>query len=154
MGVWCENQFGEEDAPDDLPTHVAFGKYGFVTIAQWRQRRSVGYPTTLHFEEETGKLSGADWTDNQGRESREGGLPSSVSFFPATGLPQELHFHVNGKPFRPEGKPDYIVFDPDGTAYNEDNEIIQCDDFHADWFKSIPEQSLIDSSKFPYYDFP
>lgn len=153
----CHNQFGEEDAPGDSPSCVWFGKAGLISQAHWRRggisSRKNGYPTGMFFDEVTGEFIGACWSDENGLRSRENGLPSEVFLFPETGLPLHLSFHLNGQYFRPDGKENYIDFDPDGIAYNEQGGVIQVDDSHTGWLDTIPQEALLDSKKFPFYNF-
>jgi hypothetical protein len=150
------NQQGQKDAPGDYPSCVIFSKAGLIEQAHWEREdklhRENGYPTTLYFSETTGKLVGANWSSN-GENSREHGLPSAVIINEDTGMPEHLEFMLDGEHFRPKEKHTYIDFDSDGTAYDNDGNIIEVGDFHTGWLDSIPKEALLDHAQFSQYSF-
>lgn len=151
----CHDQFGNPDAPNDLPTEVWFGRHGYISKAIWSNGRgNPEYPSSLHFDDRTGKLCGAYWqirtADGRlvdGRENKE--IPYAMSINPETGLPEALTFETFGE----DGQDIEVLFDENGDATDDNlNPIDAKELFRLGWLENIPQEALIDSSKNPYFD--
>lgn len=140
-----KNHLDQEDAPGDFPSNVVLSAKGVPLSAFWRRRgqlhRDSDLPAAIYFDED-GRPTMWSWHQH-GELHREGGKPALIGFVDGsqTAL-TAVSFYRHGKPYREAGGEADVEFDPDGTAYNPEGDLVAFEGFNERWLPS-PASALI-----------
>lgn len=126
------NLNGEYDAPGDLPSEMIFTKDGKLLQVFWYKNghldRGNDLPAHIVYNPDNGKIVMLSW-HKSGYDHREGDKPSLILFNEDTGDISVLEFKKNGEYWREGGKETSFLRDPDRTIRNENDEIVEFDQF-------------------------
>lgn len=130
------NALGQLDAPGDMPAVVSLTPEGRLARASWerngRTHRDNDLPAIIDYDD-NGLPHGWAWYQF-GDQHREGDKPALISFFDGTLKElQCVFFYRRGVPYREAGKIETFNFDPDGTAYDYGENVVQFEGLDPSW---------------------
>lgn len=135
------DQFGNRNAPGNLPSELFFSKDGYLTKALWHKDDKThsidDRPSHIAYDENSHELYLVSW-HFEGYGHREGDKPSCLQFDHLANTWAAVEYAKHGKYVRENGKVASITFDDDGIAYDEETlEVIEFNEDEIEWPSSV-----------------